>query len=369
MSISKWCALWCATLFVFSDSSPAHEATLLETINQEVCGIYEKSKDAVVKVHAQRQLQIGNLPLTPSHRVGTGFFIDEEGHILTAATVVDDADSCWIDWQGQRVSAQIIGRDPQTNLAVLRVDPKRCAGPTGQVPTLTLGNSDELRVGSMVIAVGFPYDLPSAPAVGFVSGLDIQRGARVFQTTHIRAGCKLSPGQGGGPLFDVHGEVVGIAVAAHMDDQCYAFPINAAKKVVSDILLYGAPQYGWVGLGISERQLTGAEIVSNQWQVFVQQVYSNTPAFAAGFQERDVLLQISSNEVTRTADVLNKMFYCRAGDKVTFTVLRAGQRQQLSLVVGAKPQQETVLIQPMPRLLPVKPVGKMPVIVPAAQEP
>jgi len=337
---------------------------LLETIDQEVSTVYEKSKDTVVKVHAQRQLQIGNLPFSSSHRVGTGFFIDKDGHILTAATVVDDADSCWIEWHGQKINARIIGRDPQTNVALLKIEP---AADTA-TPFLPQGDSDQLRVGSMVIAIGFPYDLPSAPVVGFISGIDIHCGNHVFATSHIRASCRLSPGQGGGPMLNTRGEVVGIAVAAHTDDQCYGLPINAAHKICADLLQFGQPQHPWVGLGVSERQLVINPTVSNQWQVFIQQIYSNTPAAIAGFRNGDTLLRITSNEVHRSADVLNTMFGHRVGDTVEFTVLRDGQEQKLLLVVAARPPQESFGAQSIPQLGPLKPSGQPLTVVPTSQE-
>jgi serine protease Do len=359
---SRRVTLWAALLI--AATAPVIQAEgLLETIDQEVSSIYEKSKDAIVKIHAQRQLQIGNLLLPPVHRIGTGFFIDKDGRILTAATVVTDADTCWIDWHGQKVNTRILGRDPQANVALLQIESE--AGTT--TPFLPLGNSDELRVGSMVIAIGFPYDLPSAPVAGFVGGMDIQRGGHVFAVSHIRAGCRLSPGQGGCPLLNVHGEVVGLAVCAHLDDQCYALPIKAAHKVSSDILGFGQPQYAWVGLGVSERPLVINATQSNQWQVYIQQIYSNSPAASAGFHDGDILVNITSNEVHRSADVLNTMFYHRVGDNVEFTVFRSGQEEKLRVVVGVRPEQEAFGYPPS-QIGPPRLQGQGPTMAPASHE-
>jgi serine protease Do len=363
-SISKWRITSATAFLVIATTTAVFATELLEAINREVTSIYEKSKDTVVKIHADRQLQIGNLPFSSSHRVGTGFFIDPNGHILTAATVVEDADGCWIEWRGQKINARVIGRDPQTNLALLKIEPAD-GSPT---PFLPQGNSDELRVGSMIITIGFPYDLPSAPVVGFVGGIDIHCGNHIFATSYIRAGCRLSPGQGGGPMLNARGEVIGIAVAAHTDDQCYALPINAAYKICGDILQFGQPQYTWVGLGVSERQLAINPTVSNQWQVFVQQIYSNTPAAAAGFRNGDTLVSITSNEVHRSADVLDTMFRHRVGDTVEFTVLRGGQEQKFLLVVATRPQQESFGTQATAQPGPLKPPGQWLTVVPAKQD-
>ena len=335
----------------------ASAASLLESMDEEVSTLYEKTKAAIVKVHAQRASNFGGLAFGPVHRVGTGFFIDEHGHLLTAAAVVSEAESCWIDWHGQKVPAKIVGRDAETRVAGLRVDPGTCSRETRQTPHLNHGNPSELRVGSMVIAIGYPYDRPSAPVVGFISGFDIECGAQTFITSHIRAGLRLSPGQSGSPLFNTHGEVVGLAVAAHLDNQCYALPINAAMKVADDILAHGEPQHGWVGLSVGEREVDPPQTTVRQWQVYVQQVHSNTPAAEAGFQDQDILVRICTNEIRRAADVLNTIFYYRCGESAHFGVLRDGKPQDITLVVGKRPAQETLVARPAPPGLVITPAA------------
>ena len=266
-----------------------------------------------------------------------------------------DAENCWIDWDDQKIAAKVLGSDPGSNLALLQVDPEKCVGAGHQMPFLAQGNSDELKVGSLVVAIGFPYAMPSAPSVGFVSGFDITCGRHVFMTSHFRAGCRLVRGQGGGPLLNARGEVVGIAVATLGDDQCYALPINAAKKVVADFSNDGSAQYGWVGLSVKQRQVAGASSGADRWQVFVQEVYPNTPAADAGFHNQDVLLRIQTNCVHRSADVLDMMFLHRCGDRIGFTVLRDGQTQDVVVVIGKRPTTETTTVPPLPDLPAVQP--------------
>jgi len=326
-------------------------ASLLETMDSEVTALYEKSKDAVLKVHAELPASFARATLGPTHRVGSGFFIDGEGRFVTAGTLMDGAAKCWIDWRGQRVEAKLLGRDPITNLALLQANTDK---PT---PSLTFANSDELRVGSMVVAIGFPYELPSAPVVGFVSGLDIGCGKRVFPVSYIRAGCRLQPGQGGGPLLNARGEVAGIVIAAQAEDQCYALPIKAVKKVCADITQHGEPQYGWVGLSVSERQVTNDTATPVHWQVYVKEVLGNTPAANAGFQNRDILIRICTNEIRRSAEVLNTMFYRRCGESLKMTVLRGGVTQELTIAVGKRPVESN---------LPVVNTTTKPAIVPVS---
>ena len=345
-------------ILAFSAVERASAASLLESMDEEVSALYEKSKGAIVKVHALREPMFGGLRFGPSQRVGSGFFIDEDGHLLTTATVVTEADSCWIDWRGQRVPAKIIGRDPQTNAALLKVDPATCDREHRQTPRLSIGNPSELRVGSMVIAIGYPYELPSVPTVGFVNGFDIKCGSHAFIIGHIRAGLRLSPGQGGGPVFNARGEVVGMAVAAHpLDNQCYILPIDAALKVTDDILTYGEPQHALVGLGVADREVAPTA-TSSQLQVYIQQVFSNTPAADAGFRDQDILVRICTNEIRSAADVLNTMFFYRWGESAVFSVLRDGRTQELSMVVGERPLQDPFLPKPPQPELVITPASR-----------
>ena len=367
--ISNRRAVLAVAVSTFLPLAGIRAASLMETMDAEVSLLYEKSKDAIVRVHAQAAPAFG-APFGSRLRVGTGFFIDGEGRFVTAATLVEGAASCWIEWRGQRINARLLGTDPNTNLALLQVDVAKCVGEGNPTPCLAFGSSDELRVGSMVVTIGFPYELPSAPAVGFVTALDIKCGSRVFPVSYVRAGCRLRQGQGGGPMFNARGEVVGIAVAASSDDQCYAVPSSAVQKVCADMVQYGEPQHGYVGLSVTERLVTNAA-AQPEWRVFVQEVASNSPAAAAGFHERDVLLRICTNEIHRSADVLNKMFFQRCHDSIKMTVLRDGEgTQEVTVVIGHRPAQPTAPVRAVspqwPAVQPNNPTG--PTIVPAAVE-
>jgi len=326
-------------------------------MDAEVTGLFERSKSAIVRIHAEDATDLALSPrstLVPSHRVGSGFFIDTEGRLVTAGSLVENASEIWIDWQGRHVPAKLLGRDRLTNLALLQINTNQ---PT---PCLQLGNSDDLRIGSVVVAIGFPYEMQSVPVVGFVAGVDISCGRKIFPVSYIRAGCRLRPGQGGGPLLNASGKVVGLVVAAHGDDHCYSVPVNAVKKICADITAHGAPQYPWVGLDVSEHQLTN----TLQWQVSVREIYSNTPAARAGFYERDILLKIATNEIHRSADVLNTMFYRHCGETMPMTVLRDGVTQEVRIVVGKRPPEPDPIVPSAP--LPVMPVNTGPQAFPAA---
>ena len=369
-SISSLPATTCLTILGILVVNSARAASQLELMESEVTALYQKSREAIVKVHAEGRHIRRGLTVIPWHRIGTGFFIDETGGLLTAATVVENSDTCWIEWRERKVIAKLLGLDRQTQVALLQVDPADCVAEGQKLPFLAQGNSDELQVGSMVVAIGFPYDLPSSPTVGFVGGFDIKCGSRMFVTSHFRAGCRLSPGQGGGPLLNTRGEVVGLAVAAHGTEQCYALPINAARKVVADILQHGRVQYGWVGLEVGEQRQRWPEAGLEESKVCIRQVYSNSPAATAGFRCQDVLLKICSNDIRRTADVLNTMFQHRCGERISFTVLRSGETQQVTLVIGQRPAPETAIVQSFPPApQPAKPTAGLNVVPVSGPQP
>ena len=348
VSISNRHALTAAAVFVFLPLTGSRASSVLDTMNAEVSALCDKSKDAVVRVHAEFRPVFGSRPLA-----ATGFFIDNAGRFVTSASLVEGAMTCWVEWQGQRFNARLLGTDPLTKLALLQIDADR---PT---PSLAIGNADELRIGSLVVAMGFPNNLPSAPSVGFVTGMDIQCGAHVFPVTHIRAGCRLREGQLGGPMLNARGEVVGLVIAAFGDDQCYAVPMGAVRKICADLAESGQPQYGYVGLSVTERQCE-----DDTWHVVVQDVTSNSPAATAGFQDRDILLRICTNEIRRSADVLNTMFYHQCGATISMTFLRDGQTQEVDFVIGHRPVGIT------PSRLPVIQPNNLtgPVIVPVSAE-
>lgn len=304
----------------------------MEVFEREIQAVFQAAQPGVVRVHAYRQ----GAPFDPLaralHKVGSGFFLRSNGVVVTAAIVVGDADTCWLEWQDQQLPAQVVGRCPRVNLAVLRTPARDKPFP---VPP-TAARSD-LAVGSLVIALGFPYDQPVAPSAGFVLGRDIQCGPRLFPTSHLRTSCKLIPGQTGGPLLNARGEAVGLIVAAHLEDQSYALPIAAVEKITEDILQSGHPRHPWVGLDVTERESPLALGAAKQYEVTVRQVIPDTPAARCGFRERDRIQRVGTNQVQRLCDVLDAIFLRRPGEEVVFSVLRDGTEHTLTLTTGTRP--------------------------------
>lgn len=327
---------------------------LLEKINREVAVIYQKTQPAVVKVHASRPYISTVRQTVQLQRVASGFFIDESGSVLTTSSVVDQGESFWIEWNQQKIPMTLVGADPHSRLALLKIDAERYPTASIKFPKLTWASGDDLLVGSLVITIGYLYDLPSAPSVGFVGGFDIRCGPNLFLVDHIRVNSKLSPGQQGGPLLNFKGEVVGVPVAAHLDDQCYAVPIKAVRRIAADLLARGRVNYGWLGLTVSEIQppaemapSSGAATMDRvSPRVVVTQLVSDGPAAKAGIQEGDIVVQVHSKPIDSVADVLNTIFEFREGDPISLTVLRASLTNEFRLHLTARPSPPPIITRP-----------------------
>jgi S1-C subfamily serine protease len=352
--------------------------SMLELVNREVAAIYERSKFAIVKVHASRPYMATGRQTIQWQRVGTGFFIDTNGTILTTSSVAEQGETFWIEWDNQKIPMRLVGSDPHSRLAVMKIDAEKF--PTAQIktPLLPVGNTSDLKVGSLVILIGHPYDLPSAPSVGFVGGFDIQCGGHYFVTNHIRSTSRLSPGQQGGPLLNIRGEVVGVPVAAHLDDQSYAVPIQAAKRIWTELLEKGRVDYGWIGMTVTERAVPSATPTNAPstgalpmpiTEVVVTQVLPDTPAARAGLTNGDVVMQVYTNDVRRIADVLNTMFGFRDGDQLPVKVLRNDAMMQLNMIVAPMPAttaRNARSLAPSSTATNATPAIKMPPVVPAS---
>ncbi|MBV9463742.1 MAG: trypsin-like peptidase domain-containing protein, partial [Verrucomicrobiae bacterium] len=224
------------------ESAAPHAESALEQVEKEVERIFEVAKLSVVQIKAIRQTAM------PPLAVGTGFFVDAEGSILTSSQIVSDSNENDIQviWNGRKYDARRVGFDPRTNLALLKI-------PAAGTPPLKWGDSDKIRMGSLVIGVGFPSSSGVCPEVGNVSSVDLGLLMKYFATSHIRTTVRVVDGQAGSPLLNSRGEVVGMIVAADTDSShSYALPASAIKKIQPDLVKFHQPQYGFVGIGINE---------------------------------------------------------------------------------------------------------------------
>lgn len=316
--------------------------SVFEQVGQEVNALFERTRPAIIKVKAMAEQEDETTGGTRSvFYEATGFFIDGEGTLLTTYSVLRNYQAVWVEIDGQKVDAILIGADPRSGVAMLKVPLKTAS--------LELSSSDKLSIGNSVVSIGFPYNLPSSPSFGFIAGFDTQYRDSFFITTHIRANLQISPGQAGSPLMTPTGKVIGMLVAG-MDDGkvCYALPVNAIKKIRDDMIQNkGQARHAWVGVGVVKSE-TGD--IKNH-VVRVHKIYEGTPAEKSDLKEGDLLLKIGDREIFQPSDVLDASFYARVGQPLKVKVLRDGKEVDVAFTLTARPNTSPV-IEKVPTLVP-----------------
>jgi len=298
--------------------APTHAVGVFDSISEEVNLIFEKAAPSVVKV---RTVQ-GSQP-----RAGTGFFIDDQGTVLTSYAVIRDADKAWVEYQERKLTAEVIGKDRRSGVSLLKIEQT-------DTPFLELGDSSGLKMASGLVSVAYPYNLPLAPSFGFVTGFDVRYLNRFFATTHIRANVSVSPGQIGGPLLNTKGEAVGLLVLAVQEGkECYALPANSARRIINDILENGQARHGWVGVGVIEGQNAG----EGRRPVIVSNLFRGTPAAKSGLQPGDEVKRIGDQEVSTPSDILDAAFFSEVGKPVPVEVIRDGEKMVFDLPIVERP--------------------------------
>jgi len=284
----------------------------------------------------------------PTHRtpqregMGSGVIIDKSGIVLTNNHVVNGADEVIVRLSdGREFKAADIKTDPETDLAVLRISG------AGSLPAARLGNSDDLRLGDWVIAVGNPFGLDSTVSAGIISGTgrDLKFGKR---TRFLQTDAAINPGNSGGPLLNLDGEVIGINTAIASSSGGYqgigfAIPSNLTKWVMSQLIETGVVQRAFLGVGIEEvsGKLANKFGVGRHDGVIVAEVHPNTPAAEAGFEEGDVITEFAGKAVRTPGDLQEKVERTPIDTRQDVKVLRDGKPVHLQVVVKPLPGNET----------------------------
>ena len=306
---------------------------VLDAYSTAVTGAAEKAGAAVVSVEVrQRVVRRGRAAReVPGH--GSGFVFTPDGFILTNSHVVHDAtriDAAFAD--GTRLRAELVGDDPDTDLAVIRTDPHSAVA-------AELGDSGRLRVGQLVVAIGNPLGFESTVTAGVVSAL-----GRSFRAVTgrliddvIQTDAALNPGNSGGPLVDAHGRVVGVNTAVILPAQgiCFAVGINTAKFVAGHLIRHGRIRRGRIGVAGQNvpllrlaRRAHGLDAKSG---VLVTGVESKSPAEGAGVKAGDIIVGFDGQPVAGIDDLHRLLSADRIGTPTTLVVLRGAERLELPI--------------------------------------
>ena len=268
---------------------------------------------------------------------GSGVVLTPDGYIVTNNHVVEGADEVEVTFNNKvKKTATIIGTDPTTDLALIKVD-------ASDLEYLTFGDSDNVRIGEWVLAVGNPFNLTSTVTAGIVSAkarnLSIL-GEGTSVESFIQTDAAVNPGNSGGALVNTKGELVGInaAIASHTgsyEGYSFAIPSNIVRKVVDDLLLYGETQRGYLGVQIAEltQELADKEGLENIEGVYVAEVTDGGAAKLAGLKSGDVITSINGKKVNSTTQLKESVGQYRPGDKIDVEVNRGGHHHHYDLTL------------------------------------
>jgi serine protease Do len=298
--------------------------------------------------------------IIPMKGKGSGFIVSEDGYILTNNHVVADADKIEVTLaDGTSYPAEIVGTDPTFDLAVIKIGAKG-------LPVLELGDSENVRVGEWVVAIGNPYGFESTVTVGVISAKDRSVRARNLNFDgFLQTDAAINPGNSGGPLLNLDGEVIGIntAIIPYAQGIGFAVPVNMAKQVLDDLVKYGTVKRGWLGVYIQPLTPEFAEAygVEHEGGAVVSDVVPDSPAAGAGLRRGDVIVAVDGETIEDHTDLSFCIRSHLEGDKVRLTVIREGKEREVSVTLGSIPgrsqEQERSLKETEERLgLRVEPV-------------
>jgi serine protease Do len=268
---------------------------------------------------------------------GSGFVVDATGYILTNAHVVKDQDEIKVElFDRTRLEAKVVGLDEKADVAVLKVELGKA-----KLRVMAFGNSDDLRIGQWVLAMGSPYMFRNTVTAGIVSAVGRNEMQGDGYSDYIQTDAAVNPGNSGGPLVNLRGQVVGINSSIWTRSGGYqgisfAIPINQARRIAEDLIYDGSVSRGWLGLSIDDvdPELADALSIPGRNGARVMQAVPGAPADKAGVKTGDIVLSLAGKPVTGSADLRNRVAAERPGTKVTLRVLRDGKELDIVVPLG-----------------------------------
>ncbi|MGB0347254.1 MAG: trypsin-like peptidase domain-containing protein, partial [Balneolaceae bacterium] len=346
--------------FIDTEVAPAEEKEIvsLKDFNDAIVDIAEKTNPAVVTVNTERTQEVrlmdpfslfGNPwgrsePETQERTqrgLGSGVIVSDDGFIITNNHVIEGADEIKIRlFNGDEIEAELIGADPQTDIAVLKIDGKN-------LPAVSLGNSEDAKVGSFVLAIGSPLSESLAHTVSF--GIVSARGRSLndltFYGDYIQTDAAINPGNSGGALIDMDGKLIGInsAIASRSggnDGIGFAIPMNLAKRIMDDLIDDGEVSRGYLGMnfgGEVDRTMALALGLDDARGIIVGQVVEDGPSDIAGLRVDDIIISLNNEPVRNWDAFRTKIAAFKPGEKVELGILRDENERSITVELGERP--------------------------------
>ena len=277
----------------------------------------------------------------PSSSLGSGVLVSPEGIILTNHHVISDASDIDVALaDGRKLKAQVIGSDPETDIAVLKIEAKNLPTP------ITFGKIDSVHVGDVVLAIGNPFGVGQTVTSGIVSAMGRDHvGINTFEN-FIQTDAAINPGNSGGALIDTRGNLIGINTAIFSNNGGsmgigFAIPVNLAKQVMESILNNGSVTRGWIGVepqNLSKELAESLGIAGNTEGVILSGVLEGGPAERGGAKPGDVLIAVNNQATKDVRQLLNQIAQLGPGNEATIKVLRKGKELELKVSIGKRPK-------------------------------
>ncbi len=364
--IFLWFALVSAMLLMFTSTgvlTASAKSNVVPMVPQNFTQLYEQVGSAVVNIRTVKTIQGGGPVFRHFQRnpfgeqdpfrdfferffgedhqreykqrsLGSGFIIDKEGYIVTNNHVIEDADEIVVKIKnGKEFDAEIIGRDPNTDLALLKIKSPE------NLETLKMGDSEALEIGQWVMAIGSPFGLEQTVTAGIVSAKGRVIGSGPYDD-FIQTDASINPGNSGGPLVNLDGEVIGIntAIVASGQGIGFAIPVNLAKGIIEQLKTTGEVTRGWLGVAIQDltQEMVEYYDLKTDSGVMVAKVFENDPADKAGIKAQDIIVSIDGENIENSRELTAKVAGLTVGEKVKVTVIRNGEEKTFTVKIAKR---------------------------------
>ena len=322
-------------------------------------GVTKKVMPSVVSVFTSKEVKVSRHPLfnNPNFRdllglgdqleeqtkrktgLGSGVIISPEGYILTNHHVIAAADEIEIGLNdGRNAKAIVIGSDPETDLAVIKIDMKG-------LPSITFGHSDQAEVGDIVLAIGNPFGLGQTVTMGIISALGRTLGINTYEN-FIQTDAAINPGNSGGALVDIKGNLIGINTLIYSRSGGslgigLSIPTIVAKKIMEQIIQTGNVTRGYIGVEVQDltKELAESFRLTNTKGALIAGVYPEGPADKAGIKRGDILVAVEGKPITNSSDMLNLIAALSPGQVATLMILRNQEEKPFKILVDKRPKQ------------------------------
>ncbi len=324
--------LFLASIIGQSALANGADAMALQLRLQEV---YEQNKGAIVRVKAAYSGGEVDGKQQVMLRVGTGFFISKEGHVLVSASRAAGASRVWIEHEGKPYATEAVGHDRLTNISVLRV-----LEPPEEFSIIKLDPAEPLPgIGSIAVAITCPLDFGPTPVLGLFTGVEKKLGNKVFPTSYIRTSIPVDGGQGGCPILDLNGRFIGMSVASIAElNGSFSIPVDALVRVRDDLMFSGHIIHGWMGFEVTTKLHK-----DDTNGVYLSKVVEEAPAAEAGLLPGDRLLSIAGRSINDVFDVPGAIFFTRSNQFTPVEVNREGEILKFSVKTLPRPEKNPII--------------------------